>query len=286
MAAALENIRTCNICYEIYDTNMHKPLMLPCGHPICNACVHKLEENNSKTCSICTKSWEGYDASNLIVCFPLISDESESPVSDIKCNNHKFELIFWCSDCFKMLCKQCATDDHKNCNLQIMENAVDDIKDRLVAKSSDLTSELLGMEEKLNNELISNNKSIAEVNSFIELIEKVKQKLKKRNEEICLLRTLIDAKMDYSHKVLNEIFDSGGSIPKYLMKLHETQRSMQMSSGILIPKDFMIEPLLEIVSKHKVRIPYALNMLILFSYMIKGMPSCMAEYGFKLYKFC
>ena len=41
----------CKICYEKFDTEIHKPIVcMPCGHSFCSNCVIQL-----KNCSICRR---------------------------------------------------------------------------------------------------------------------------------------------------------------------------------------------------------------------------------------
>ncbi len=41
----------CKICYEKFDTEIHKPMVcMPCGHSFCSNCVIQL-----KNCSICRR---------------------------------------------------------------------------------------------------------------------------------------------------------------------------------------------------------------------------------------
>ena len=38
-----EYILKCPICYELFS-NVHKPLIIPCGHTICSLCVENLKK--------------------------------------------------------------------------------------------------------------------------------------------------------------------------------------------------------------------------------------------------
>ena len=47
----------CNICYTIYDENVHAPRMLQCGHTLCNDCIGKIADRNRLeiSCPFCKK---------------------------------------------------------------------------------------------------------------------------------------------------------------------------------------------------------------------------------------
>ncbi len=38
-----DSILECKICYEKYDTDKSKPMMLGCGHTFCLSCIQKLD---------------------------------------------------------------------------------------------------------------------------------------------------------------------------------------------------------------------------------------------------
>lgn len=44
------NTRTCRICYESYDTNLHSAATFQCGHIICISCA---KNNHLRRCPIC-----------------------------------------------------------------------------------------------------------------------------------------------------------------------------------------------------------------------------------------
>ena len=43
----------CNICYEKFDLNSHKPvIIMMCAHTFCSKCLHKLTKD-SELCPVC-----------------------------------------------------------------------------------------------------------------------------------------------------------------------------------------------------------------------------------------
>lgn len=46
----MENLIECPICSELFDFNVHLPLVLLCGHTLCKACTLKLKMKNNLEC--------------------------------------------------------------------------------------------------------------------------------------------------------------------------------------------------------------------------------------------
>ena len=250
MATALENVRTCPVCYTSYNDNVNKPLMLPCGHPVCSFCVNALQDNENKACPICRVSLEDYDASNLIVCFTLIMDENLT----IKCLIHDFEIIFWCTECHKMICKKCVTDAHSNCRIRVLEDAADDMKEYLVATSTNLSAKLTRLEGDLSKEMKTTDENLANAQCLMNIGRQMTIMLTKKKNDLAMTETQIQATKSYTQKVLNEVFDADfHSSTKDHLKMREIFKYLDFSYDISVPKDESKRPLLDIISKQKVQ---------------------------------
>ena len=42
----LDDIMKCDICNSKYDFNIHKPLIIKCGHTFCKNCIYYHKSNN------------------------------------------------------------------------------------------------------------------------------------------------------------------------------------------------------------------------------------------------
>ena len=42
----IEDIMKCEICNLKYDYNIHKPMIIKCGHTFCKFCIYNLKEKN------------------------------------------------------------------------------------------------------------------------------------------------------------------------------------------------------------------------------------------------
>ena len=103
----LEQIRTCTICMEQYNSKEREPKILPqCGHSICLQCLSKIlgykdccPQCNTKFLS---RSINDYKRNYAI---PL----EETPLPDDYCSDHKMQLNNVCLDCKQKICQRCLT---------------------------------------------------------------------------------------------------------------------------------------------------------------------------------
>ena len=42
----IEDIMKCEICNSKYDYNIHKPMVIKCGHTFCKLCIYNIKEKN------------------------------------------------------------------------------------------------------------------------------------------------------------------------------------------------------------------------------------------------
>ncbi|KAF2365495.1 RING-type zinc-finger LisH dimerization motif [Trinorchestia longiramus] len=61
----------CKVCEEAFNCVDRKPLVLPCGHTYCLACLTAIETSGDKLCPACRESWHCV-MSELPVCYMLI----------------------------------------------------------------------------------------------------------------------------------------------------------------------------------------------------------------------
>ena len=96
---------TCLICGSPYDKNNCKPLILPCGHTMCQECLAKFV-GKSKICIVCNKSWADSSVESLPVCVQLVSGEVMKSV----CN-------LWCNSCRRTTCVKNKENQNDKCDL-------------------------------------------------------------------------------------------------------------------------------------------------------------------------
>ena len=251
MASTLEVISSCPVCLISYNGETNKPLMLTCGHPVCGSCVKTLQERNDNKCPVCKTSWEVDDTSNFTVCYSLIIDECPQT----NCSIHGFEILFWCNECFQMICKKCVSDDHSKCHPKIIEEADSDIKSYLVATSANVNAKLSRSEKELMNEIKSNEKSREDTQFLLSFCEQMIIKLDKRREDLQFTHSKLQSMKDCTQTALNEVYDNSSISPKrQLPKFQEIFNRLQGSCDISIPKEVdSMGPLIDIIPKLEVR---------------------------------
>ena len=47
--AFIEDLIKCDLCNTIFDSNIHYPLMVKCGHTFCKRCIYLKSNNPDKT---------------------------------------------------------------------------------------------------------------------------------------------------------------------------------------------------------------------------------------------
>ncbi|XP_066971996.1 uncharacterized protein [Macrobrachium rosenbergii] len=67
----MENVDTCQLCYEVYDEETRRPRMLPCGHSYCTDCISKLIMNGRFTCPECNANFVASDSSQIAINYSL-----------------------------------------------------------------------------------------------------------------------------------------------------------------------------------------------------------------------
>ena len=92
----------CLICGSPYDASNCKPLILPCGHTMCQECLLKFKEK-SKLCIVCNKSWAESSVESLPICLQLIPGAIMKSAS-----------VVWCNTCCST---SCVKNKENTCDL-------------------------------------------------------------------------------------------------------------------------------------------------------------------------
>ena len=257
MATSMELLQTCPVCFEVYNDSNNKPMMLPCGHALCNSCAQTLQENNNKECPVCKQSWGNIEVSKLVVCYPLIWDDNqEKDTAVMKCSEHDFDMIFWCSQCREMICKKCASLKHKKCPFRILEEAVNNIKGHIIVDSAKLQSGLADHEVIFAKEEEKINKSLNDAQFLRNYVDQMTNKLKRRKYDISMMKSLSASRLEYSRKISNGILDiTENSIVKRTNELHEALTFLKTSKSgdISISTDSELETSANMIANFKVR---------------------------------
>jgi hypothetical protein len=129
----LEAEVTCSICLEVYK----EPLILPCSHTYCKACLHDLVQRgtsgNKLVCPECrhedvlgAEGVQGYPRNRALGnIIQKLDEQRQKPVSSSgKCAQHNKELEVFCDQCEEMICVWCAvTGEHKGHSVLTVDEA-------------------------------------------------------------------------------------------------------------------------------------------------------------------
>lgn len=143
----MEEAVTCFVCFKVYQQGTRDPLVLPCGHTFCRACisaVHSISRGNL-ICPTCRRDSGIVDINQLPICYPLASLSSN--YNDIKfgsCRNHEEEQRFWCEECELPLCSLCLYANHQQGHTVLpIKTVMEDKKARLNKQLARLSDEVM-----------------------------------------------------------------------------------------------------------------------------------------------
>ena len=111
----MEDVFRCKICHELYDNSSHKPLILPCGHTLCEYCLKIIIKSNQIKCPFDKKVHSFNERHEITVNYQLIDlfniEEVEKNIA--KCITHSNQIIrFYCEIDKKALCQFCLLEEH------------------------------------------------------------------------------------------------------------------------------------------------------------------------------
>jgi hypothetical protein len=129
----------CPVCFESFDSNKAKPLILPkCGHTVCLACLKRIIKASSLVkCPVCRKN-NPTEIWRLPVNSALL-EFSQPKAEDAICQLHRLEIVGFCFDEMQVLCGACV--------IEHQEHKVLDLNDPLVAEIAEKRREELKNEE-------------------------------------------------------------------------------------------------------------------------------------------
>ncbi|CAL4195230.1 unnamed protein product, partial [Meganyctiphanes norvegica] len=118
----------CSICNDAFDSESHRPRVLPCGHGFCTQCLETCINRGNKSCAVCKEDYSANSATDLAVCYLLEEFLNKSAISapqkqnsnsvmtivnGFLCSKHDgFPLYFYCKSHNCKICYSCAVIDH------------------------------------------------------------------------------------------------------------------------------------------------------------------------------
>ncbi|KAJ8367150.1 hypothetical protein AAFF_G00330480 [Aldrovandia affinis] len=149
--APLEEELSCPVCTEIFTD----PVVLECSHSFCKACLQKWwREKGSRECPVCRKiSSMGDPLPSLSLrntCEAFLKERSQRATagSEELCSLHSEKLKLFCLEDQIPICLVCQTSKkHKNHEMQPVEEAAEDYKDKLRTALAPLQEKLKAFNE-------------------------------------------------------------------------------------------------------------------------------------------
>ncbi|CAL4202736.1 unnamed protein product, partial [Meganyctiphanes norvegica] len=118
----------CSICNDAFDSYIHRPRVLPCGHGFCTQCIETCINRGNKSCAVCKEVYSANSATDLAVCYLLEEFLNKSSISapqkqdsnsvmtivnGFLCPKHEgIPLYFHCKGHNINICHSCAVIDH------------------------------------------------------------------------------------------------------------------------------------------------------------------------------
>ena len=155
MAENSDCLTKCAVCSEAYtETGKHFPKLLPCHHTVCLNCIKSKLCGNLKNIFDCPKCDTKHEFDTGVENIPqneyileyLKNRRIEKEIRRM-CNKHGMELTFCCRNCEVPICVRCLLDDHKNHNLDELQN--EELRNNIFTQIESLQERLQAQRERL-----------------------------------------------------------------------------------------------------------------------------------------
>ena len=106
----------CDICFESFNEKVgsRRPMVLPCGHTVCESCIKRIFKRKGFKCPIDNKLHIFSSVEDIPINYKLISTfsnflkEKEEKGPELKCSIHQKELLtFFCRTELRSICNKC-----------------------------------------------------------------------------------------------------------------------------------------------------------------------------------
>ena len=169
---------SCPICMHEFDTKIHIPMILHCGHTFCKKCIEGTERKmGALQCSLC-RSLDFREVSIIkknIIVFQNLNPSGKVPL--VPCSSHSnLESIFFCLTESIPFCSKCATM-HKSHDFY-------NIDDPIITQGTDIEINAKSHQAETQFKKASNERSnIVEVYNLLE---------QKKSENVGMINTVFD----------------------------------------------------------------------------------------------
>ncbi|KAM3135350.1 Tripartite [Paramecium bursaria] len=178
----------CSKCYNVWDDNTHKPILLKCGHTFCEQCITKMSSNQQINCpddNQVTKLSQELQVNSEIM-LPSFNLSNISPIKQNKefptssstfCQQHQSKQEYFCQDDNKYVCIYCVKESHYNHDIKNNSDLKYGIQNLIVSNQLGMIKSQLEFYQK---EMQSKHETYIKVKeSYIEKAYQIIQKQKR-----------------------------------------------------------------------------------------------------------
>lgn len=116
----MDDFLRCKICKELYDSTTRRPMILPCGHTICEYCLKIIFKSSQIKCPFDKKLHSFKDRHEIGINYQLYELFSEKE-QQISCSEHSNQILkFYCSLENIPICQLCLLKGHLSPNHQVV----------------------------------------------------------------------------------------------------------------------------------------------------------------------
>ncbi|XP_066956741.1 E3 ubiquitin-protein ligase trim-21-like isoform X2 [Macrobrachium rosenbergii] len=163
----------CGICQELLDEEERCPLLLPCSHSLCAACIEGLIDKGSKSCPFCRRAFSGTSTKSFSPNFALLDmlkyvkleNANERPLPQMR-KKRAFDEWFKCIE--NDVDKICSENKLTCCDIE-----------NLLERNSKLEKLLVVSNRKIDNEIARDLMETKKTNeNMVKYIQEVNKTLK------------------------------------------------------------------------------------------------------------
>ena len=162
----------CQVCYELYDTEIRLPMILTCGHSLCHCCLRKLTSTSLHTsrCPFCNDIFlaQATFPKNFAILDLLEHQHISSSCG--RCKIHDKELSMYCLTDHVPVCVVCQFGEHRNHSLHLLDSKAREKRERLLAIQEKVRREK-GTLDELEDLLQQYKDRLAEATSAISTLQ-------------------------------------------------------------------------------------------------------------------
>ena len=222
----------CSRCQSQYDRFKKRPLILPCGHTFCEACLKVVEDfvrdemTNNKKCFNCKRMWTNVLMKNLTVVsdlIPTIGHVQADPYPQQRnaiakrdhepdvnvCNIHRRPLIYWCQNCTTLCCALCSSADHKGC---ATESLKDTVLPNLKKECSSAIKSMMEQHNKINKTLSNTCQALEDIRLYKASLEALEMDLEVYRAKVGSLQMGMGKFVGEMKQCLKELTEGGDSL--------------------------------------------------------------------------